>query len=205
MAASFLAGYELANDSVKRFREEFPTGRTETKIDIDLSDLSQGFVLIYGYVYRDINDPFPAASGIAHGDKSTYGESMKKWYIEDTETSAIARAIKTLTPTLERASYEDMVKVETYTTPLKVSTISAVPDMPVASFEMTTTRDPWTISQALTAIDGSIGLAQPPEAPTCVHGHMKYTEGVSKTTGKPYRGHVCVAPRGSQCSARWEN
>jgi hypothetical protein len=44
----------------------------------------------------------------------------------------------------------------------------------------------------------------PTDAPTCVHGSMKWKEGSSKSTGKPYKGWFCGAPYGQvQCSPQF--
>lgn len=44
----------------------------------------------------------------------------------------------------------------------------------------------------------------PTDAPTCAHGSMKWKEGSSKSTGKPYKGWFCGAPYGqTQCSPQF--
>lgn len=44
----------------------------------------------------------------------------------------------------------------------------------------------------------------PADAPTCNHGTMKYKEGTSKGSGKPYKGWFCPAPYGQQqCSPQF--
>ena len=43
-------------------------------------------------------------------------------------------------------------------------------------------------------------------APSCVHGPRIFREGVSKSTGKPYKMWACSSPdRASQCKAEWVN
>jgi len=194
----FLKGYELANDSIRRFWVEFPAGRLSTSIVEPLTNFEKGYVTIKGEVYRDFDDPIPAATGYAHGNVATYLASMKRFYCEDTETSALARAIKTLSPSEMRPSVEEMNRVDRLT---------LVPEMPKAEVEIQVSqeRDPWTVYESITALDGSLGFAQPPESPTCIHGFMIFKEGVSAKTGKPYKGHVCSSKsKEDQCKARWQ-
>ena len=44
--------------------------------------------------------------------------------------------------------------------------------------------------------------AAPQGGKTCIHGDMTFREGVSKTSGKPYRAFFCPAPKGTpnQCA-----
>lgn len=37
------------------------------------------------------------------------------------------------------------------------------------------------------------------QPPVCVHGPMKWMEGVSSKTGKPYKFWACTGPRAQQC------
>ena len=108
--SGFLDNYELANDTIKRFWVEHPTGRI-MPIIVDI-DLTAGWVLFKVEVYREYEDHQPSAIGHAYGNVTYYPANMRRWFIEDSETSAIARAIKLLTPSTERPSREDMQKVE---------------------------------------------------------------------------------------------
>ncbi len=41
--------------------------------------------------------------------------------------------------------------------------------------------------------------------PKCDHGEMKWREGVSKSSGKPYKGYFCSAPQGAnQCPPQFQ-
>jgi hypothetical protein len=194
-AANFLDGYELANESVRRFWVEFPVGRLSTSIIETLSDLEKGYVTIKAEVFREFEDFQPAATGYAFGNVATYPVTMKKFYVEDTETSALARAIKTLSPSAERPSVEDMVKVEG---------LKLVPEMPTASVEIqvSESRDPWSFGSVLE--DTSKAIATPNAPVSCRHGAMGWKEGVSEKTGKPFSGWVCQEKnRDQQCKAIW--
>lgn len=41
--------------------------------------------------------------------------------------------------------------------------------------------------------------------PSCKHGDMKFLEGVSSKTGKPWKGYFCPSPKGTpdQCSPQF--
>ena len=52
----------------------------------------------------------------------------------------------------------------------------------------------------------SPGNGAPGAAPSCVHGPRIFREGVSKSTGKPYKMWACSNPdRNTQCKAEWVN
>jgi len=193
--ANFMDGYELANDSIRRFWNECPMGRLATTIVESLSNLEKGYVTVKAEVFRDFEDQVPASTGYAFGNVQTFTATMKKFYVEDTETSAIARAIKTLSPSSQRPSHEDMVKVES---------LKLVPDMPTASIdiEVSESRDPWSFNSVLESTAKTIAA---PDAPaSCRHGSMGWKEGVSEKTGKPFSGWVCQEKnREQQCKAIW--
>lgn len=187
--------YELANDTVRRYWSEFPVGRTSTTLILELSNLAAGYVTFKAEVFREADDPFPAATGYAHGNVNSYPIPMKKWFVEDTETSALARAIKTLSPSAQRPSREDMSRTD------KAPAV-----------------DPWTkevIEIAHGAVIGSGNAWEtpsqapaynppPPGTPTCQHGVMVRKEGTSKA-GKEYAGWVCSSTdRDFQCPAKWD-
>jgi hypothetical protein len=45
----------------------------------------------------------------------------------------------------------------------------------------------------------SVSIPSEGQAPVCVHGPMKWMEGVSSKTGKPYKFWACTGPRATQC------
>jgi len=52
--------------------------------------------------------------------------------------------------------------------------------------------DSWTPAPPAPAAAGD-------QPPVCVHGPMKWMEGVSSKTGKPYKFWACTGPRAQQC------
>ena len=187
----FLENYELANDSIKRFRTEYPTGRLISIIE-DI-DLAAGWVLIKAEAYREYENHLPSAVDFAYGNVAFYPANMKKWFVEDTITSALARCIKLLTPSAARPSREDMQKVET---------LAPMPD----------TQDFWatnpaaaaipTLAEAVTTLATSMGAVVEPGVPHCNHGARVWRTG--EKNGKAWGNYSCTEnSRANQCAPYW--
>jgi hypothetical protein len=189
----FLDGYETVNQKVIRLHATYPTNRIETSI-VDWQP-EKGYILIECRIYRHYEDEKPAAIDYAHGMVGAYNVQMKRWYIEDTVSSAIGRCASVVLGTETKPSLENMEQVET---------------MPKAFIE----DDPWskpfgedgfaTAKSAMDDIKIKLGGELIAESPICAHGHMILKEGTSPKTNKPYRGHVCVEKvKANQCSPIW--
>lgn len=189
----FLDGYETVNQKVIRLHATYPTNRIETSI-VDWQP-EKGYVLVECRIYRHYEDEKPAAIDYAHGMVGAYNVQMKRWYIEDTVSSAIGRCASVVLGTETKPSLENMEQVET---------------MPKSFIE----DDPWskpfgedgfaTAKSAMDDIKTKLGGELIAEAPICAHGHMVLKEGVSSKTNKAYRGHVCVEKvKANQCSPIW--
>lgn len=189
----FLDGYETVNQKVIRLHATYPTNRIETSI-VDWQP-EKGYILIECRIYRHYEDEKPAAIDYAHGMVGAYNVQMKRWYIEDTVSSAIGRCASVVLGTDTKPSLENMEQVET---------------MPKSFIE----DDPWskpfgedgfaTAKSAIDDIKSKLGGELIAESPICAHGHMVLKEGVSPKTNKAYRGHVCVEKvKANQCSPIW--
>jgi hypothetical protein len=189
----FLDGYETVNQKVIRLHATYPTNRIETSI-VDWQP-EKGYILIECRIYRHYEDEKPAAIDYAHGMVGAYNVQMKRWYIEDTVSSAIGRCASVVLGTDTKPSLENMEQVET---------------MPKSFIE----DDPWskpfdedgfaTAKSAMDDIKTKLGGEIVAESPICAHGHMLLKEGTSSKTNKPYRGHVCVEKvKANQCSPIW--
>jgi len=187
----FLENYELANDSIKRFREEYPSGRLVSLIE-DI-DLAAGWVLIKAEAYREYEDHLPSAVDFAYGNVAFYPANMKKWFVEDTTTSALARVIKLLTPSAARPSREDMQKVET---------LAPMPD----------TQDFWAtapetagipvLADAVATVAAGLGGGAIEGKPLCVHGARVWRTG--EKNGRAWYNYGCSEKnRSNQCSPIW--
>ena len=196
---SFLDGYEDIAARITRFQKTHPTGRIETSI-IDFS-AKEGYILVEARVYREHEDTLAAGIDYAFGHVSTFNTQMKKWYVEDTVSSAIGRSLNLVLGAINlpegvsnaRPTRQNMEQVEHSTPVIDV--------------------DPWAISKdigvrnigsAIEAITDKIGAEVMAEAPRCVHGSRIWREGTSQKTGKAWANFSCTEKsKASQCDPLW--
>ena len=194
MAGFSLADYETANSTIKRYWSEYPTGRINPVIEE--MDLVKGYIFIKTEIYKDYDEPYPTVVDYAYGNVAFYPENMKKWFVEDTVTSSISRAIKLLTPSESRPSLEDMKRVEHFAEvpfPKKLTE-----DTPKAEFT--------SLGEAVGQLgEQIIEGTQSSSSPQCSHGFMLRKEGINSKTDKPFKGFVCSSKdRNFQCKPIWE-
>ncbi|MFL5616049.1 MAG: hypothetical protein ACJ796_20455 [Gemmatimonadaceae bacterium] len=103
-----LASYAPVAERITRFYETFPRGRIIT----ELVSRTERDVVFRALVYRDANDTDAAATGWA-AEREGDSEINSVACLENTETSAIGRALANLgfTASRERPSAEEMAKV----------------------------------------------------------------------------------------------
>jgi hypothetical protein len=196
--AGFLDGYEDVAARIKRLHSTFPTNRVETSI-VDFN-AQAGYILIECRIFREYEDEKPSAIDYAFGRVESYNPSMKRWFVEDTVTSAIGRCAGLLLGSETRPTKQNMEQVET----LPKAFVDKIED------------DPWskpfgedgfaTAASSIEEIAAQLGGELIGEAPICKHGHRILKEGTSPKTGKAYRGHVCIEKvKANQCPAIWYN
>jgi hypothetical protein len=169
----------------------------------------KGIVLVSAQVYRNASDTLPAGVDYAFGDASTFNSGMRKWYVEDTSSSAIGRALSLVLETQKKPTKQDMAKVVTpkaakppvaevkaddqdyWTTP--VGQYNKVVDAPI------------TFEKAVDTVFSILGSGEAQEAPSCVHGTRIWREG--EKNGKAWGGFMCsvVNHQGGEpkCPALW--
>jgi len=201
-----LEDYEDVATLNKWFIANSPMGRSD--ISVISHDAEKGYILVQATLWRDAKDTAPAVSNIAFGSRETYIPNMKKFYVEDTATSSLGRAIILLKGSDKTATKDDMRKVETNSS-FKENLESrqnmyGKPGTKSAQIE-TILRDsfaadkkPEPVAWSVGDVVAEIGSSTPNEPPSCEHGHI-LKEGISKG-GKPYYGYVCKA---KQCEAKW--
>ena len=193
--SGFLDNYETANDTIIRFRKEYPTGRIVTHIQE--VNLAAGTILIRAEIFREYEDTVPSAVDIAYGNVATLPQNMKKWFVEDCSTSAISRAIKLLSPSTTRPSREDMARVEYEATPSKESD-DLWATLTVTKSEAATGAE--ALSNLLTLVKED---ASPQRNPFCTHGEMRLNKS-KPGAAKAWSGFFCPAKeRDSQCTPIW--
>ena len=198
MAHFNLDDYETVAQRVMRLKDSFPESRITTEV-VSLNH-EKGEVLAKAYVH--VGDIL-AGSDYAFGVAATYPQSMRKFYVEDTVTSAIGRAISLVIPTDKKPTREDMVKVQAHDatqsliqeTKAKMSQTSKE-YVPVAKED-----DPWTIREAApaTTVDEAVAIVKDiiggqtekdiPHCPTCKK-EMQWKTGTSKA-GKHWGKMEC--------------
>ncbi len=122
MARFDLADYVDVAERLRRFWEEYPSGRVITA----LMSLPDEFdrVVFRAEVWKDRDRPMPDSTGWAAEVAGGQGANLTSWH-ENCETSAIGRALANLgyvTKNESRPSRQEMVKVlrheETHTPPV---------------------------------------------------------------------------------------
>jgi len=175
-----LQDYETVADRVKRFQKAHPVGRIVTEV-VNL-DHVKGEVLAKASVYREHEDTVAAGVDYAFGVASTYPQSMRKFYVEDTITSAVGRALSLVLETNQKPTREDMQKVKAHEE-VKTQVEQVKAKMAETAKEYVPVEaeaDPWT--QNL------------PVDESCKHGARVWKTGTSKA-GKPWGHWKCNISR----------
>jgi hypothetical protein len=175
-----LTQYEDAATLNRWFINNYPMGR----IDLAIAEINidKGIVIFKGSVYRDINDAAPAVSNYAKGERDDYPAHMRKWYLEDTATSCIARCLTLLKGSNKTAPKESMVRATSWSVEPKPELER---DLLQVNPVETLTREVENLREL--HCDGGV--------------RMLYKAGISKTTNKPFAGYVCVC--GQKCQPVW--
>jgi hypothetical protein len=207
-----LQNYETVADRVARFQKQHINGRIITKV-ISL-DNAKGEVLAMAEVYRKQEDTEPAGVDYAFGIAATYPQSMRKFYVEDTVTSAVGRALSLVLDTDRKPTREDMQKVQAHQeVKAKVEEVKAkMADTSQQYVPVAKADDPWTtweapqaqtLENAVEMVKSSLGGTAPDES--CIHGARVWKTGNKKTGGQ--WGHwKCVAQilgEAQRCDPIW--
>jgi hypothetical protein len=200
-----LDNYEDVQSRVKRFQEAFPVGRIVC--DVIQFDAVKGHILVAASVYREHEDTLPAAVDYAFGDAATYPAQMRKFYVEDTCTSAIGRSISLILETTTKATKQDMAKVERIKNDERSAVIANAPLAVENTWDEFVSEEPKqpvvTLADAAEMVQQAFGEAEP--IPTCSHGERTIKNGVS-AAGKAWQGAMCEvrgASKGDRCAPIW--
>ena len=207
---SFLDNYEDVAARIQRFWATCPDGKIHTSI-MDIN-LEKGHVLVECRVYRHYEDQEPAGIDYAFGNVATYNVQMKKWFVEDTVTSAIGRCVGLVIGSDKRPTVQNMQQVEQIDSQIVQDSAKdydywSTKHGDVASFQTREAAEEAgipTLGIAMETIKQGLGGAQVAAAPICVHGHMIWKEGTSAKTGKGWGGYMCVEKvKAKQCAPAW--
>jgi len=196
-----LADYEDVATLNKWFISNFPAGRSD--ISVVSHDAEKGYILVQATLWRDSKDEQPAVSNLAFGSRDLYIQNMRKFYVEDTATSALGRAIILLKGSDKTATKDDMRKVSDE--PVKniygKSGNSQVIELALRK-SFTDDLKPTSEPTAWSVGDVAEALSSKPKQQECSHGLMILKQGTAKT-GRPFYGYVCSAAKPDQCDAVW--
>ena len=202
----FLDNYEASRERLERWIRTYPTGRIETRV-MEF-DAEKGYVLVKAEAYRNDTDQHPAGVDYAYGYQGAYVQNMRRWFVEDTVTSAIMRVQQLVMGGAERTVRETMEQIEKL--PAKVA--NTEPDYwntkfgDVPSFKTREEAESAgipTAAQAIQEVTAQLGGEMLAEAPQCKHGHRVWREGVSAKTGKAWGNYSCVERKPNQCDPVW--
>ena len=203
----FLDNYEASRERLERWLLTFPNGRIETRI-VEFS-AEKGFVLVEAKAFRKQADEQPAGIDYAYGYQGAYQPNMKRWFVEDTVTSAIMRVQQLVMGGAERSTKEIMEQVEkttaktanTDSTDYWTTKFGDVPSYKTAA-EAEQSGIP-SLGSSMDEIAKQLGGELVQEAPQCSHGHMIWKqshEGAPKTWG----GYFCTErTKATLCTPRW--
>jgi hypothetical protein len=175
-------------------------------------NLEKGHVLVECRVYRHFEDQEPAGIDYAFGNVATYNVQMKKWFVEDTVTSAIGRCVGLVIGSDKRPTVQNMQQVERIDSQIVQDSAKdydywSTKHGDVPSFQTREAAEEAgipTLGIAMETIKQGLGGAQVAAAPICVHGHMIWKEGTSAKTGKGWGGYMCVEKvKAKQCAPAW--
>lgn len=207
----FLDNYEGNKERTDRWIATYPQGKLHAEI-IEFN-AEKGSILVQAKAWRNQEEIEPAGIDYAFGYLAAYNANMKRWFVEDTVTSALMRVMALVMGGTEKATKETMQQVETMST--KVATAD-----PKKEYDYWTTKfgdvPSWdsqeaaqeaglpTLGTAVNEIVSQLGGELVKEAPQCPHGHMIWREGVSAKTGKAWANYSCTEKnKATQCQPNW--
>jgi len=188
--AAFLDGYEGNKERTDRWIKTFPEGRLEATI-VNF-DADKGSILVRAAAWRNQTEIEPAGIDFAFGYQAAYNANMKRWFVEDTVTSALMRVMALVMGGTEKATKETMEKINA-----------------------ADVYDPWTTkfgdvpsyktaNEAEMAGTPSFGSSEESSAaPECRHGSMRWNES-KPDAPKSWGGYFCSEKvKEHQCTPRW--
>jgi hypothetical protein len=201
-----LEDYETVEERLVKFWKEHEDGRIYTEI---IEHTLQRFI-VKASIYRTEVDAHPWTTGFAEETVSTRGVNSTS-ALENCETSAIGRA-------LANANYASKGKRPSRQEMAKVNQAQPKPFAEKLSDKiiMTVEDDPWTVkavaptptaAEAVSLVQDVLGGSKiDDDIPTCQHGVMAFSEGVSKKNNKPWAQFRCQNPAGGfleKCEPVW--
>jgi hypothetical protein len=186
----FLDNYEGNKERTDRWIKTYPEGRLEATI-INF-DADKGSILVRAAAWRNQTEIEPAGIDFAFGYQAAYNANMKRWFVEDTVTSALMRVMALVMGGTEKATKETMEKVNA----ADVYDPWATKFGDVPSYK--------TADEAEMSGTPSFGSSQEtPAVPECHHGPMRWNQS-KPDAPKSWGGYFCSEKiKEKQCTPRW--
>jgi hypothetical protein len=193
----FLDNYEGNKERTDRWIKTYPEGRLEATI-INF-DADKGSILVRAAAWRNQTETEPAGIDFAYGYQAAYNANMKRWFVEDTVTSALMRVMALVMGNTEKATKEVMALIKTET--------------PAADYDYWTTKHGdvpsyKTAAEAEQAGTASFGSSEDSvwkadAIPSCHHGEMRWNQS-KPDAAKSWGGYFCSEKiKENQCTPRW--
>jgi hypothetical protein len=206
----FLDNYEGNKERTDRWIATFPQGIIHAVIE--QFDAEKGYVLVKAMGYRNQEETIPADIDYAYGFLAAYNPNMKRWFVEDTVTSARLRVMANLLGGTEKATKETMQQVESMSAKVATADPAKEYDYWTTKFgevpsykteeDMEAAGVP-TLASGVAEIATQLGGQLVAEAPQCRHGHRIFRSGNSAKTKKDWANYSCVGRKPDQCDPIW--
>jgi hypothetical protein len=195
----FLDNYEASRERLERWNRTFPDGRIETRI-VEFS-AEKGYVLVEAKAFKNSESLVPAGIDFAYGYQGAYQPNMRRWFVEDTTTSAIMRVQQLVMGGAERSTREIMEQVEK--APTSVANVDATDYWTTKFGDIAEETGVASFGSTVDEIAKQLGGELVAEPPKCAHGHRVWRTGTSAKNGKAWGNFSCVERKPKQCDPIW--
>jgi hypothetical protein len=190
----FLDNYEGNKERTDRWIKTYPEGRLEATI-VNF-DPDKGSILVRAAAWRNQTEIEPAGIDFAFGYQAAYNANMKRWFVEDTVTSALMRVMALVMGGTEKATKETMENVNAADVYDPWATkFGDVPSYKTADeAEMSGTPSFGSSADSAWTADA---------VPSCSHGSMRWNQS-KPDAPKSWGGYFCSEKiKEKQCTPRW--
>ena len=195
----FLDNYEASRERLERWNRTFPDGRIETRI-VEFS-AEKGYVLVEAKAFKNSESLVPAGIDFAYGYQGAYQQNMRRWFVEDTTTSAIMRVQQLVMGGAERSTREIMEQVEK--APASVANVDTTDYWTTKFGDVVDESGVSSLGSAVDEIAKQLGGELVAEPPKCAHGHRVWRTGTSAKNGKAWGNFSCIERKPKQCDPIW--
>ena len=202
--ATFMDGYEGNKERTDRWIKTYPEGRLEATI-VNF-DPDKGSILVRAAAWRNQTETEPAGIDFAFGYQAAYNANMKRWFVEDTVTSALMRVMALVMGNTEKATKEVMASIKTET-PAADYDYWTTKHGDVPSFQseqdLLEAEAKQNATGSIAEVTSNLGNEMTTHVPQCSHGARIWREGVSAKTGKAWGNYSCIERKPNQCEPVW--